>query len=58
MNLWKGGNYMKPSKDGEQSVLTNESEAKEIDLTLLEEMEEIITPGSQGTSNCCNDSQW
>ena len=38
--------------------LEEELEAKELDLSLLEEMEEIITPGSQGTSSCCNDSQW
>lgn len=36
----------------------NEKVAKEVDLSLLEEMEEIITPGSKGTSSCCNDSQW
>lgn len=36
----------------------NNLEIKEIDLSLLDEMEEIITPGNGGTSSCCNDSHW
>ena len=36
----------------------NVIEVKEIDLSLLEEMEEIITPGNGGSSGCCNDSTW
>jgi hypothetical protein len=36
----------------------NKDNFEEVDLSMLEEMEEIITPSNQGSSNCCNDKSW